>query len=136
MSEDIDKPTSSQIDRLNEKNYRSWSTQVRAVLRHQRVLDVVDGTTTKPILTPAVVQQLTKDETEAHKKLIDIWETKAARVCATLLPTISGRLMKYVEVEDDPARIWTILPTRPISSHNRCDACPRVETHRYLAHGR
>jgi len=70
MSEDIDKPTSSQIDRLNEKNYRSWSTQVSAVLRHQRVLDVVDGTTPKPILTPAVVQQPTKDETEAHKKLI------------------------------------------------------------------
>jgi hypothetical protein len=75
------------------------------------VLDVVDGTSPKPILTPAGAQP-TKDETEAHRKLIDGWETKAARACATLLPTISGRLMTYVEVEDDPARIWTILHDR------------------------
>ena len=113
-TEDTDKPLSSQIERLNEKNYRSWSTQVRALLRHQKVLDVVEsvnGVSPKPILTPAGAQP-TKDETEAHKKLIDVWETKAARACAILLPTISGRLMTYVEDEDDPARIWTILRDR------------------------
>ena len=90
--EDSDKPVSSQIERLNEKNYRSWSTQVRALLRHQKVLDVVEsvnGISPKPILAPAEVQP-TKDETEAHNKLIDAWETKAARACAILLPTISG----------------------------------------------
>jgi Domain of unknown function (DUF4219) len=37
-----EKPFSTQIERLSEKNYRSWSTQVRAVLRHQKVLDVVE----------------------------------------------------------------------------------------------
>src|SRR5271154_5129924 len=110
-TDDSDKPTSSQIERLNEKNYRSWSTQVRALLRHQRVLDVVDGTSPKPILTPTAAQSM-KEENEAHKKLIDAWEVKAARACATLLPTISGRLMTYVEDEDDPARIWTILRDR------------------------
>ena len=113
-TEDSDKPVSSQIERLNEKNYRSWSTQVRALLRHQKVLDVVEpvnGFSPKPILTPAAAQP-TKDETEAHKKLIDVWEPKAARACATLLPTISGRLMTYVEDEDDPARIWIILRDR------------------------
>src|ERR1700689_2194845 len=111
MSEKIDKPTSSQIERLNEKNYRSWFTQVRAVLRHQKVLDVVDGTSPKLILTPAEAQ-LTKDETETYRKLIDAWETRAARACARVLPTISGRLMTYVEDEGDPARIWTILCDR------------------------
>ena len=70
-TEDSDKPTSSQIERLNEKNYRSWSTQVRALLRHQRVLDVVDKTSPKPILTPVAATQPTKEENEAHKKLID-----------------------------------------------------------------
>jgi len=110
-TDDSDKPTSSQIERLNEKNYRSWSTQVRALLRHQRVLDVVDGTSPKPFLTPAAAPP-TKEETEAHKKLIDAWEPKAARACATLLPTISGRLMTYVEEEDDPAKIWKILLDR------------------------
>lgn len=112
--EDSDKPVSSQIERLNEKNYRSWSTQIRALLRHQKVLDVVEpvnGISPKPILTPTEAQP-TKDEIEAHKKLIDAWESKAARACATLLPTISGRLMTYVEDEDDPARIWTILRDR------------------------
>jgi len=106
-----EKPFSTQIERLNEKNYRSWQTQVRALLRHQKVLDVVDGTNPKPILVP-IGGQPTKEETEAHQKLIDVWETKAARACATLLPTISGRLMTYVEDEDDPAKIWTILHDR------------------------
>ena len=112
--EDSDKPVSSQIERLNEKNYRSWSTQVRALLRHQKVLDVVEsvnGISPKPILTPAETQP-TKDEIEAHKELIDAWEKKAARACAILLPTVSGRLMTYIEDEDDPARIWTILRDR------------------------
>jgi gag-polypeptide of LTR copia-type/Domain of unknown function (DUF4219) len=110
-TEDTDKPISSQIERLNEKNYRSWQTQVHSVLRHQKVLDVVDGTTPKLILEPAGTLP-TKDETDAHRKLIDAWETKAARACATLLLNISGRLMTYVEDEDDLARIWTILRDR------------------------
>jgi hypothetical protein len=111
MSEDNDKPTSSQIERLNDRNYRPWSAQVRAILRHQKVLDVVDGTKPKPTFTPAAAEA-TAEETEAYDKLIDAWETKAARACATLLPTISGALMTYIENEDDPARIWTILRDR------------------------
>ena len=128
-TEDNDKPVSSQIERLNEKNYRSWFTQVRAVLRHQKVLDVVDGTSPKPILTSAGAQ-LTKDETETYRKLIDAWETKAARACATLLPTISGRLMTYVEDEDDPARIWTILRDRfrPTSDVTLAQALKHIVT--------
>jgi len=42
MSDDSEKPFSIQIERLNEKNYRSWSMQVRAVLCYQRVLDVTE----------------------------------------------------------------------------------------------
>src|SRR5271154_545827 len=136
-TDDSDKPTSSQIERLNEKNYRSWSTQVRALLRHQRVLDVVDGTSPKPILTPAAATQPTKEENEAHKKLIDAWEPKAARACATLLPTISGRLMTYVEEEDDPARIWTILKDRfrPTTDVTLAQALKHVATMRMADDG-
>src|SRR5271154_6914962 len=128
-TDDSDKPTSSQIERLNEKNYRSWSTQVRALLRLQRVLDVIDGTSPKPILTPAAAQS-TKEEIEAHKKLIDVWEPKAARACATLLPTISGRLMTYIEGEDDPARIWkTLLDQRgPTSEVTLTQALKHIVT--------
>src|SRR5271155_901048 len=135
-TDDSDKPTSSQIERLNEKNYRSWSTQVRALLRHQRVLDVVDGTSPKPILTPAATQP-TKEENEAHKKLIDAWEPKAARACATLLPTISGRLMTYVEEEDDPAKIWKILLDRfrPTSDVTLAQALKHIVTLRMIDDG-
>ena len=135
-TDDSDKPTSSQIERLNEKNYRSWSTQVHALLRHQRVLDVVDGTSPKPILTPAA-EQPTKEENEAHKKLIDAWEVKAARACATLLPTISGRLMTYVEDEDDPARIWKILLDRfrPTSDVTLAQALKHIVTLRMADDG-
>src|SRR5271170_4289673 len=136
-TDDSDKPTSSQIERLNEKNYRSWSTQVRALLRHQRVLDVVDGTSPKPILTPAAATQPTKEENEAHKKLIDAWEPKAARACATLLPTISGRLMTYVEEEDDPAKIWKILLDRfrPTSDVTLAQALKHIVTLRMADDG-
>src|SRR5271154_1053750 len=135
-TDDSDKPTSSQIERLNEKNYRSWSTQVRALLRHQRVLDVVDGTSPKPILTPTAAQSM-KEENEAHKKLIDAWEVKAARACATLLPTISGRLMTYVEDEDDPARIWKILLDRfcPTSDVTLAQALKHIVTLRMADDG-
>ena len=47
-TEDSEKPFSTQIERLNEKNYRSWSTQVRAVLRHQKVLDVTVESEARP----------------------------------------------------------------------------------------
>ena len=40
MSDDSGKVFSTQIEHLNEKNYHSWLTQVCAVLRHQKVLDV------------------------------------------------------------------------------------------------
>src|SRR5580692_4983741 len=103
MSEDNDKPTSSHIERLNDRNYRPWSAQIRAILRHQKVLDVVDGSQPKPTFTPAAAEA-TEEEKDAYKALIDAWETKAARACATLLPTISGALMTYIENEDDPAR--------------------------------
>jgi hypothetical protein len=106
-----EKPFSTQIERLNEKNYRPWSTQVRAVLRHQKVLDVtvVDNVTAKPKAPEATASDTDKAD---YKAKLEAWETKAAKANAILLPTISGRLMTYVEDEDDPAKIWTILRDR------------------------
>jgi gag-polypeptide of LTR copia-type/Domain of unknown function (DUF4219) len=106
-----EKPFSTQIERLNEKNYRPWSTQVRAVLRHQKVLDVtiVDNESAKPNAPDATASESVKTD---YRAKLEAWETKAAKANAILLPTISGRLMTYVEDEDDPARIWTILRDR------------------------
>ena len=108
MSDDSEKPFSTQIERLNEKNYRSWSTQVCAVLRHQKVLDVTENEA-----RPREPEATASDEDKGHHKTeLEAWEAKAAKANAILLPTISGRLMTYVENEDDPARIWTILRDR------------------------
>jgi gag-polypeptide of LTR copia-type len=107
-----EKPFSTQIERLNERNYRSWQTQVRAVLRHQKVLDVtvvVDRESAKPMAPDATANEAAKTE---YKAKLEAWETKAAKANAILLPTISGRLMTYIEGEDDPARIWSILRDR------------------------
>jgi hypothetical protein len=104
-----EKPFSTQIERLNEKNYRPWSTQVRAVLRHQKVLDVTINESAKPSAPEATATAKDKDE---YKTNLEAWETKAAKANAILLPTISGRLMTYVEDEDDPAKIWAILRDR------------------------
>jgi hypothetical protein len=106
-----EKPFSTQIERLNEKNYRPWSTQVRAVLRHQKVLDVtvVDSESAKPTAPDATADEAARTD---YKAKLEAWETKVAKANAILLPTISGRLMTYVEDEDDPARIWTILRDR------------------------
>ena len=108
-SEDNDKPFSTQIERLNEKNYRSWSTQVRAVLRHQKVLNVTVESEAKPKELEASASAEDKGQYETK---LEAWEVKAAKANAILLPTISGRLMTYVENEDDPARIWSILRDR------------------------
>jgi transposase InsO family protein len=104
-----EKPFSTQIERLTEKNYRSWSTQVRAVLRHQKVLDVTIDESAKPKAPDATADEAAKTD---YKAKLEAWETKAAKANAILLPTISGRLMTYIEDEDDPARIWTILRDR------------------------
>ena len=108
-TEDSEKPFSTQIERLNEKNYRSWSTQVRAVLRHQKVLDVTVESEARPKEPDATPSD---EDKGTYKKNLEAWETKVAKANAILLPTISGRLMTYVEDEDDPARIWTILRDR------------------------
>ena len=108
MSDDSEKPVFTQIESLNEKNYRSWSTQVRSVLRHQKVLDV-----TKKEAKPKELDATASEEDEGqYKTKLEAWEVKAAKANAILLPTISGRLMMYVENKDDPARIWAILHDR------------------------
>src|SRR5437773_3160298 len=108
-TEDSEKAFSTQIERLNEKNYCSWSTQVRAVLRHQKVLDVTVESKARPKEPEATASD---EDKGTYKTNLEAWETKAAKANAILLPTISGRLMTYVEDEDDPARIWTILRDR------------------------
>src|SRR5579871_1244023 len=107
---DDDKST-TQIEKLTEKNYRSWYTTVRAVLREKKLFDVVDGTTPKPT-TPSKEGKTDEEYDSAmatYKEDLATWEQRALASCRILLSAITGRLITYVEEEDDPARIWQIL---------------------------
>ena len=84
--EDSEKPFSTQIERLNEKNYRSWSTQVHAVLRHSKVLDVTESEA-KPKELEATASEEDKGK---YKTRLEKWEMNMAKANAILLPTISG----------------------------------------------
>ena len=99
----------SQIEKLNEKNYRSWATTVRAILREKKLFDVVEG----KYKAPAKLEDDTStDEHTAYDAALEAYEKKSFPACRILLSTISSRLITYVEDEDDPARIWTTLKDR------------------------
>jgi len=65
MSDDSEKPFSTQIERLKEKNYHPWSTQIRALLRHQRVLDVTVESEAKPREPEATASEENKGENQS-----------------------------------------------------------------------
>jgi len=75
---------------------------------HQKFLDVTEKEAKPKELEATASEQ---DEGQYNTEL-KAWELKAAKANAILLPTISGRLMTYVENEDDPAKIWSILHDR------------------------
>src|SRR3981189_1090322 len=106
---DDERPSTTQIEKLTEKNYRSWATTVRAILREKKLFDVVEGTTKAPT---KLAETATADERTAYNTELEAYEKKAFPACRILLSTISSRLITYVEDEDDPAKIWTTLKER------------------------
>jgi transposase InsO family protein len=106
---DDDRPTTSQIEKLNGGNYRSWATTMRAILRERSLFDIVDGTIPMPEAPAdgAPTADVTKYRTD-----MDAWESKAMKACTILLSAIKGNLITYVEEEDNPATIWRILKER------------------------
>ena len=98
-------PTSS-VEKLNGQNYRAWSTTMRAILREYELFDIVDGKETRP---QALSDTATTEETEGYDSSVRAYDKKASRACRILISTIQGRLLTYVEDEDDPARIWKVL---------------------------
>ena len=45
---DDERSSTTQIEKLTEKNYRSWATTVRAILREKKLFGVVEGKTKAP----------------------------------------------------------------------------------------
>ena len=106
---DDDKPTTSQIEKLNGGNYRSWATTMRAILREKKLFDIVDGTAPMPAAPAEGAPAADVTKYRADK---DAWEPKAMKACTILLSSIKGNLITYVEDEDNPATIWRILKDR------------------------
>ena len=106
---DDERPSTTQIEKLTEKNYRSWATTVRAILREKKLFDVVEG----KVKAPTQLSDDASDEDHvAYDTALEAYEKKAFPACRILLSTISSRLITYVEDEDDPAKIWTTLRER------------------------
>jgi hypothetical protein len=106
--DDSERSSTSQIEKLTEKNYRSWATTVRAILREKKLFDVVEGTVT----APAQPADASDEDHVAYDTALEAYEKKAFPACRILLSAISSRLITYVEDEDDPAKIWTTLKDR------------------------
>src|SRR5579859_5176962 len=103
---DDDHISTTQIEKITEKNYRSWATTVRVILREKKLFDVIEG----KIKAPAQLSDDASDEDHvAYDTALETYEKKAFPACRILLSTISSRLITYVEDEDDPAKIWTTL---------------------------
>jgi hypothetical protein len=108
-SVDDEKSATTQIEKLTEKNYRSWATTVRAVLRERKLFDVVEGKVAPPAKP---TDGATDEETSKYEEELEAYEKKAFPACRILLSAISSRLITYVEDEDDPAKIWNTLKDR------------------------
>jgi gag-polypeptide of LTR copia-type len=106
---DNERSSTTQIEKLTEKNYRSWATTIRAILREKKLFDVVDGQIAAPVQP---VDTASTEEHAAYDAALEAYEKKAFPACCILLSAISSRLITYVEDEDDPAKIWTTLKDR------------------------
>ena len=104
----MDDKSNGNVDKLTEKNYRAWSTTIRAILRGKKIFGIVDGTELAP-LAPVGTDANNATKVKEYEEALEKWEMRSANACAILLSTITGRLITYVEDVDDPARMWTIL---------------------------
>jgi hypothetical protein len=106
---DDERISTTQIEKLTEKNYRSWATTIRAILREKKLFDVIEGLTMAPA---KLADTASADKRTAYDAELEAYEKKAFPACCILLSAISSRLITYVEDEDDPVRIWTTLKDR------------------------
>ena len=127
-------PTSS-VEKLNGQNYRAWSTTVRAILREFELFDIIDGKETRPQAPSAPTA--TVEQMAAYNSSVKAYNKKMARACRILISTIQGRLLTYVEDEDDPAKIWKVLRDhfRPMTDITLSQALKNVITMRMAEDG-
>jgi len=85
---DDDKTSSStyNIRKLNESNYRSWTQQLKWILREKVLLEVVEGTEKAPVApvantpsTTIMLEQLTTYDTE-----LATWTKKANKASSII----------------------------------------------------
>ena len=74
MEDDKASAPTHQIEKLNESNYRPWSTTIRAILRERRLFNIVDGTEKAPTIS----QEDNNDPSKAaaHVKDLETFELR------------------------------------------------------------
>jgi hypothetical protein len=88
---DNEHSATSQIEKLNEKNYGSWATTVRAILREKKLFDVIEGKTKAPM---KLTETAPAEEHAAYDTALEAYEKKAFPACRIVLSTISSRLLR------------------------------------------
>ena len=83
--------TTSGIARLNNHNYQSWWSWIRSYLEGQDLLEVVNGSDTKP-----------PESADALRK----WKIKVGKVMYVLKSTIEDELLGRIRNEDTSKEAW------------------------------
>ena len=107
--DDSERSSTIQIEKLTEKNYRSWSTIIQATLLEKDLFDVVEGIEKAPT-KPA--EGASAAEHDAYNAALKQYNKKAFPARRILLSSISSRLITYVENQNDPSKIWATLRDR------------------------
>jgi hypothetical protein len=99
---DEDRISTWQIEKLTEKNYRSWATTVRATLHEKRVFDVVEGLTTAPV---KLADTASADERTAYNTELEALSTMpsgySVEVLGFKLVESPSRYLWYLEIPRD-----------------------------------
>jgi hypothetical protein len=69
-----ERPATTQIEKLNEKNYRSWATTVHAILHEKKLFDVVEGKVTA-LVKPN--DDATDQDRVTYAEALEAYEKKA-----------------------------------------------------------
>src|SRR5882672_9633628 len=93
------------IQSLNEKNYQTWSQEMKAVLRGKGLWRLVS-------------EQEKKHASDPDKQ--DEWDNKADKACRLLtLGVEPSQCILFQDIGDDPIKIWTMLEATHVQKRPR-----------------
>lgn len=83
---------SQKVDRLNEKNYATWSVYAIANLNKKNLWEVVSGAVTCPVGSP-------------NNKVVRAFRRRQAEACSEIVLSVEPSQLPYCRT-DDPLQMW------------------------------